>query len=273
LATDVHHSAKSDIGLKRQHNEDRVLADSALKLYAVCDGMGGGNAGEIASTMAIETIDAHVRNGSQNPDLPFVGQPDPNLTATTNRLASAIRAANEAIHRASWTNPAYAGMGTTVVAVQLTDHLLSIANVGDSRLYVLRRGTIQQLTVDHSWVAEQVQQGLLTEAEAERSPRRNIVTRALGVESSVEVDVMEFPVQNGDCFLLCSDGLTRGVRAADILQASVQHPQLDELADRLISMANQAGGEDNTTVLLLTIPQTESEGLWQRMAQRWLKAS
>jgi len=273
LSIEALHSAKSDIGLKRQHNEDRYLANPSLGLYVVCDGMGGGNAGEIASALAIDAIQAHVREGTQNPDLPFIGRPDRNLSPTTNRLASAIRWANQTVHRAAWNNPAYAGMGTTVVAAQLAGRLLSIAHVGDSRLYLIRQGTILPLTVDHSWVAEQVQQGLMTEAEAEQSPRRNIVTRALGVEGTVDVDVTELAVMDGDLYLLCSDGLTRGVRPDDILHARAQDQPLDALADRLVGMANQVGGEDNTTVLLLSVRHSKPEGLWQRVTQKWRQAS
>jgi protein phosphatase len=274
LAINISHSAKSDIGLKRTHNEDRFLADPLLRLYVVCDGMGGGNAGEVASAMAIDTLRSHLQAAEQNADFPFVGMVDGNVSSATNRLASAMRAANEAIHRASWTNPAYAGMGTTMVAIRLCGNLLSIAHVGDSRLYLIRHGQMQALTTDHSWVAEQVQQGLLTEAEAERSPKRNIVTRAIGVERTVEVDVAELPVIDGDRFLLCSDGLTRGVRPAEILRAIEEGSNMTVAIGHLVEMANRAGGEDNTTVLLVAIQGNTSNRLWQRFMQDWFpKAS
>lgn len=265
--------AKSDTGLKRTHNEDRFLADPSLGLYVVCDGMGGGNAGEVASMMAIETIHAHLLAARQDADS-SIAIIDANVSPTTHRLTGAVRAANQTIHRASWMHPAYSGMGTTVVAVCLSDNFLSIAHVGDSRLYLIRNGTIEALTADHSWVAEQVQQGLLTEEEAERSPKRNIVTRALGVESAVEVEVGEIPIRRGDRFLLCSDGLTRGVRAADILRTIEDTTDMDATADRLLAMANDAGGEDNATVLLLSIQSEVASPFWQRFTQRWLpKAS
>ena len=266
------HCVKSDIGRKRSHNEDCFAVEPALGLYVVCDGMGGGNAGEIASRMAIDTILAHVRVASHGPS--DGGVHDPNLSAATNELARAIRAANETVYKASWEQAHYAGMGTTVVAARLSGQYLSVAHVGDSRLYLLRDGVMQPLTMDHSWVAEQVAQGYMTEAEAERSPRRNIVTRALGVETSVDIDLAEIPVFNGDLLLLCTDGLTRGVRAEEIVQILNCPEDLPDKADHLIALANQAGGEDNVTVMLVSVERGATDRLWQRIKQRWfLKAS
>lgn len=274
MAIEALHSAKTDIGRKRPHNEDCFVGEQELGLYVVCDGMGGGNAGEVASRMAIDTIMAHVKAAIEDPAVQLIGPVDPNLSPATNQLASAIRAANEAIHRASWTNSKYAGMGTTVVAARLTEQHLSIAHVGDSRLYLIRNHILHALTTDHSWVAEQIAQGYLTEEEAERSPRRNIVTRALGVEGSVEIDLTEIPILNGDLLLLCSDGLTRGVRSGDILQTLNIPTDLGAKADRLVSLANQAGGDDNITVLLVAIQRGATDRLWHRIRQRWfLKAS
>jgi protein phosphatase len=271
VAIDRLHFAKSDIGRKRPHNEDCFVADSSIGLYVVCDGMGGGNAGEIASRMAIETILTHIRSADGPPDL---GADDPNLTPATNRLAHAIRAANAAVFRASWEHPKYAGMGTTVAAARLFRHTVSIAHVGDSRVYLIRNGIMQALTVDHSWVAEQVAQGYMTEEEAEHSPRRNIVTRALGVESTVEIDVAELPLMSGDLLLLCSDGLTRGVPCSEILRTLEREGNLGEKTDRLIALANDAGGEDNITVLLVAVEGGSAGRLWHRIKQRWfLKAS
>ena len=185
------------------------MADPPLGLYVVCDGMGGGNAGEIAGALAVEAIHAHLAEATRHADLPLIGPCDATVSAPANRLASAIRAANEVVHRESWSRPDYAGMGTTVVAALLREEVLAIAHVGDSRLYLVRNGTIQSLTTDHSWVTEQILKGFITEEEAERSPRRNIVTRALGVESSVDVELTEVPVKSGDMLLLCSDEIGR----------------------------------------------------------------
>jgi protein phosphatase len=273
VAIDRSHFAKSDIGRRRPHNEDCFVADSSLGLYVVCDGMGGGNAGEVASRMAIDTILARIRSGAVHGAVD-VRERDHNLTAATNQLADAIRAANAAVYRASWEHPKYAGMGTTVAAARLSGHALSIAHVGDSRVYLIRDGVMQPLTVDHSWVAEQVAQGNMTEEEAEYSPRRNIVTRALGVESTVEIDLAELPVLAGDLLLLCSDGLTRGVRCSEILRTLQQDRDLGEKTDRLIDLANDAGGDDNVTVMLVAVEGGSAGRFWHRFKQRWfLKAS
>jgi protein phosphatase len=263
------HSAKSDTGLKRPHNEDRFVADPLLGLYVVCDGMGGGNAGEIASTLAVEAIQAHLAEAVRHTDLPLIGPCDATVSAPANRLASAIRTANDAIHRESWSRPDYAGMGTTVVAALLCEDVLTIAHVGDSRLYLVRNGTIQALTTDHSWIAEQVLKGLITEDEAKRSPRRNIVTKALGVESTVDVELTEVPVKSGDMLLLCSDGLTRDVQANDIRQILSGSEDLPTMSDRLIAMANAAGGEDNTTVVIVALRDELQAGLWERLKKRF----
>ena len=264
------HSAKSDTGLKRPHNEDRFIVDHSLGLYVVCDGMGGSNAGEIASALAVEAIHAHLAEAANSPNLPLIGPRDPTMSAPANRLASAIRVANDVIHRESWSRPDYEGMGTTVVAARLSGEMLAIAHVGDSRLYLVRDGIIQALTTDHSWVAEQILKGVMTEEEAERSPRRNIVTRALGVDSSVDVELTEVPVKDGDMLLLCSDGLTRGVRPNDILHILSGSEDLPTMSDRLIAMANEAGGDDNTTVVVVALRDELQAGLWERLKKRFI---
>ena len=274
MAMSTAYSGKSDTGLRRSRNEDCFIADPELGLYVICDGMGGVNAGDVASRMAIDSILAHVKAADYDSAVPLLGPVDSNLTPTTNRLASAIRAANEAVHTASLTDTKLEGMGTTVVAARLSNQGLSIAHVGDSRLYLVRDGVVQLLTIDHSWVAEQVAQGNLTEEEAERSSRRNIVTRALGVESSVEVDLAEIPMFNDDQVLLCSDGLTRGVGSREILETLNLEIDLHRKTQHLITLANRAGGHDNITVLLIEIQQAAIGRFWQRIRRGWfLKAS
>jgi PPM family protein phosphatase len=270
MSIEILHSGKSDVGLRRLHNEDRFYANHDLGLYVVCDGMGGENAGEIASTLAVDTIQAYMANAASQRDLPFIGPNDATVSQMTNRLASAIRLANQAIHQESWARPNYSGMGTTVVAAHVSSEVLSFAHVGDSRLYLVRGDTIHALTADHSWVAEQVLKGLLTEEEAEYSSRKNIVTRALGVESTVEVELGEVAVTSGDVLLLCSDGLTRGVRAPEILQALRDERNVESMANRLVALANEAGGDDNTTVLVVTIQQDDHPGLWEQFRKRFL---
>ena len=245
------------------------MADPSLGLYVVCDGMGGGNAGEIASALAVEAIHAHLVAASCDVDLPLLDPFNHTVSAPAHRLASAIRAANDVIYRESRSRTDYAGMGTTVVAALLSEEALAIAHVGDSRLYLVRNGTIQSRTTDHSWVAEQILKGLITEEEAARSPRRNIVTRALGVESWVEVELAEIPIKNGDLLLLCSDGLTSAIHPNDILHILRGSDDLPNMSDRLISMANEAGGGDNTTVVIVALRDELQIGLWDRLKKRF----
>ena len=268
MALAILHGAQSDVGRKRPHNEDRHFADPSLGLFVVCDGMGGGNAGEVASALAVETIHRHFAETTRHPDLPFDGKVDDLFSPTTNRLASAIKLANDVIYKSAGDRPEWFGMGTTVVAAALTDHILSFAHVGDSRLYLVRNQTIQPLTMDHSWVNEQVRQGLLTEREAERSPRRNIVTRALGAEATVDVTLGELLLCSDDLLLLCSDGLTKGVQPSTILDTLLDAEDAQTLSRRLIMLANDAGGEDNATVIVLAVREQQNHGLWQRLRQR-----
>jgi PPM family protein phosphatase len=230
--------------------------------------MGGGNAGEVASALAVDAIQVHLAEAARCPDLPMIGPCDATVSAPANRLASAVRAANEVVHRESWSRSEYAGMGTTVVAALLFEDILAIAHVGDSRLYLIRNENIQALTTDHSWVADQILKGLLTEEEADRSPRRNMLTKALGVESSIDVELTETPVKSGDMLLLCSDGLTRAVRPNDILHILSGSNDLTATVDRLIVMANDAGGDDNTTVVLVALREEFHASLWERLVKR-----
>ena len=245
--------AHTDVGLRRAHNEDSLCADPDLGLFVVCDGMGGHRAGEVASRLAVQVIQKHLRESSANALQPIVGDYDPAFSPQTNRLASAIRLANRAIHDAGGSQPDQAGMGTTVVSAVISGQLLSIAHVGDSRMYLIRSGTIQPLTPDHSLVAEQVRRGLLTEEQAERSPHRHIVTRALGISQEVQVEVNEIRLLERDALLLCSDGLTGAVKPLEILRAILSEQEPQAACERLVTMANAAGGEDNTTVILVTV--------------------
>jgi len=245
------------------------VADPELGLYVICDGMGGNNAGEIAGALAVHAIHAYLAESARHVKFPLIGPCNVTMSAPANRLASAIRSANEVVYRESWKKPDCAGMGTTVVAALVYEDTLAIAHVGDSRLYLIRKGKIQSLTIDHSWVAEQVLKGFITEEEAQRSPNRHIVTRALGVENSVEVELTEVPVKSGDLLLLCSDGLTRAVHPNDILHILSGSEDLATMSDRLITMANSAGGDDNTTVIIVVLGKEVQEGLWGRLRKRF----
>lgn len=261
--------AKTDVGLKRSHNEDDLCVDPDLGLYIVCDGMGGRNAGEVASRLAVETIQKYLRAARDNADMPLIGDYDREFSAKTNRLASAIRLANQIIRTGAKEQTGQEGMGTTVVSAVLNGPVLSIAHVGDSRMYLIRGESITPLTADHSLVAEQVRRGMMTEEEAERSPQKNIITRALGVDETVEVELDEIPLMQGDGVLLCSDGLTRGVKPAEILDVIRREKEPQAASDRLVELANAAGGLDNTTVILVVVQDTANQGPWQRV-WKWL---
>ena len=249
----IAYGAQTDVGLRRAQNEDSLCADPDLGLFVVCDGMGGHNAGEVASRLAVQVIQKHLRESRANAHQPMIGDYDPAFSPQTNRLASAIQLANQAILEAGRRQPAHAGMGTTVVSAVISGQVLSIAHVGDSRMYLIRAGTIQPLTPDHSLVAEQVRQGLLTEEQAERSPNRHILTRALGISQNLQVELNEIRLLKEDSLLLCSDGLTGGVKPPEILRAICSEQEPQDACKRLVTMSNAAGGEDNTTVILISV--------------------
>ena len=248
----------TDVGVARGHNEDSFHVDNDTSLFVVADGVGGQNAGEVASRMAVEIISSHFNKTTED-DVPFVGAPDEALSDETNHLASAIRVANQVIHESSQSNPAMKGMGSTVVGITITgDGLLAVAHAGDSRAYLMRHGGMFQLTNDHSLVAEQVRQGLITEEEAHNSKVKNVITRALGAMPDIEVDLSEQPLEPGDVMLLCSDGLTNMVDDDTILtivQGSANH---DDACSKLIKLANSNGGKDNITAVLVA---AEKKGL------------
>src|SRR4051794_7884259 len=223
----------SDLGLQRQGNEDSLYVRAPL--FVVADGMGGAQAGEVASEMAASAFS----NG-----LPDDGPP-------ADGLKHVIEDANRRIHELSRSQQGKAGMGTTVTAAYVGESQVTIAHVGDSRCYVVRSGELIRLTKDHSLVAELVERGKLTEAQAETHPQRSVITRALGPEPRVEVDVLVEPAQAGDLFMVCSDGLTSMVREPNLKPLMVGNEQpLEELGRSLIKAANDAGGRDNITVIL-----------------------
>jgi serine/threonine protein phosphatase PrpC len=255
--------ARTDVGRSRKNNEDNLHAAPELGLFILSDGMGGLDAGEVASKLTVESVFAHCRDAEANPSLPFEGHPEEGASDVSNRLASAVQVANKIIRAASGAddeNGAAAGssgtprgMGATVVALQFFADRVSIAHVGDSRAYRLRGGEFQQLTDDHSLVAQQVREGRMTEAEAEASPLKNVLMRALGVDSSVEVEVDEEMALEGDIYLLCSDGLTRELSDAQIAGVLGEAPDSQRAADLLIDLANQAGGGDNITAVVVRV--------------------
>jgi PPM family protein phosphatase len=243
--------ARSDTGCVRENNEDNFALAPGMHLFVLSDGMGGLASGEVASRLAVDTILAHCREAEGNPSLPLIGERIDGVSEISNRLASAVRLANQVVHDAARQTPAGQSMGATVVAVRFTDERMSLAHVGDSRVYRLRGDDLEQITRDHSFVAEEVRRGRMTPEEASGSKLQNVLIRALGIEPEVEVDVAEELVLDGDTVLLCSDGLTRELSDSQIGAVLVESNNAEKSATRLIDLAKQAGGGDNVTVIVL----------------------
>ena len=252
----------TDLGRKRELNEDRFLILDKERVLIVCDGMGGHAAGEVASSAATETIET-IFNMNQERIRPLLTEMDDSLPETAQKLISAIRLANRRIYNMALENTSQRGMGTTVVALAVTPGgQACIAHVGDSRAYRMRNGKIEPLTVDHSFVAELVQDREITEEEAKTFGPKNVITRALGTKYAVKVDLRIEPLQDGDLFLLCSDGLSGQVENMEIERIlSDSGGDLKMASDRLIQMANETGGQDNITVALLQAQEILEEGV------------
>jgi PPM family protein phosphatase len=244
---------ETDTGKVREHNEDTIAFDADIGLLVLADGMGGYNAGEVASGIAVKTIVNLVRESVEREDL---GAADPHtqLSRRSIVLRDAIQRANKIIFQTAKTQPQCEGMGTTVVGALFHDDRVTIAHVGDSRLYRLRGGRFEQLTLDHSLLQELVDRGFYSPEEAQRAANKNYVTRALGVEANVEVGLREETVEKGDHYVLCSDGLSDMVEDSDIhLTINTFGDNLASVAKQLIQLANDNGGRDNISVLLAQI--------------------
>jgi len=239
------------VGRQRQHNEDSYLVADEAKLFLVADGMGGHAAGEIASRIAVDSISEFILHTKED-DGTWPHAYDEHFKRSTNRLMAAVRLANTRVLEAMRKDARLRGMGTTVVACLADGETMSVAHVGDSRAYMIRDNHLQRITNDHSWVFEQVQAGMLTEAEAEKHPLRNVITRALGGALQVNPDASEIEVKGGDVFLLCSDGLTGMVPEDEILKVVTQFTgDLEKACQKLIEEANERGGLDNVTAILV----------------------
>ena len=243
----------SDAGRIREHNEDTIGTDQDIGLVVLADGMGGYKAGEVASGIAVRTVMTLLKDAVEREDL-TLRDPSSGLSRPGILLRDAITRANKVIYQTARTQTNCDGMGTTVVAGLFFDDKLTIAHVGDSRLYRLRGSEFSQVTQDHSLLQELVARGFYTPEEAQRAAAKNYVTRALGVESTVEVDVTEIPVEKGDMFLLCSDGLSDMVDDDDIkLTISTFGANLPTLARQLVLLGNDNGGRDNISVVLVKV--------------------
>lgn len=243
----------TDTGRVREHNEDTIGTDADVGLVVLADGMGGYKSGEVASGIAVRTLLGLIKEAVERQDL-TVTDPETGLSRPGILLRDAIHRANKIIYQTARTQPNCEGMGTTVVAGLFFDDQLTIAHVGDSRMYRLRDNRLEQVTQDHSLMQELVSRGFYTPEEAARAAAKNFVTRALGVEPNVEVEVTEIPVVKDDLFLLCSDGLSDMVEDDDIqLTISTFGANLETLAKQLVLLSNENGGRDNISVVLARV--------------------
>ena len=242
----------TDIGKVRDHNEDAVASDLSIGLLVLADGMGGYKAGEVASEMAVLLVAAEITQSMQ--DSAQVWLDESELLPESHMLKNAIQKVNAAIYQVSQDEPQCAGMGTTLVAGVFTNNKLIVGHIGDSRMYRLRGGALMQLTEDHSLVQEQINAGLITQEQAQTSSHKNLVTRALGIESDVELELQELDVEMGDLYLLCSDGLSDMVSDAEIAETLREaNGNITYAANRLVHLANEHGGVDNISVMVAII--------------------
>jgi serine/threonine protein phosphatase PrpC len=243
----------TDPGMVRSHNEDSIAADAANGLVVLADGMGGYNAGEVASGMATTVIVTEMQQILSNAR-PFDVDQRTNQEIATRLVREQVLKANTSIYQAAQSQPQYAGMGTTLVTCLFFDNRVLVAHLGDSRLYLSRGGGFKQVTRDHSLLQEQIDSGLITAEQAKKAQHKNLVTKALGIDPTVEPEIHEYPTKPGDIYLLCSDGLCDMVEDDDIgmtLQALGGNLKL--AAQQLVQMANDNGGRDNVSVILVRV--------------------
>ncbi len=243
----------TDTGRVREHNEDAIGSNPEIGLMVLADGMGGYNAGEVASGIAVQIVSELAKEGAEREEREDV-DPHSGLMRQSIVLRDAVYRANKIIYQTAQSQTHCEGMGTTIVACMFYDNKVSIAHVGDSRAYRLRGGVFEQITMDHSLLQELVDRGFYSHEEAQRSTNRNYVTRALGVEPTVDVEVSEFEVETGDIYLLCSDGLPDMVEDEDIhLTINTFNASLDMVGQQLVELANDQGGRDNVSVMLAQV--------------------
>jgi protein phosphatase len=233
-------------GMVRSHNEDSIAADAEIGLAVLADGMGGYNAGEVASGVAVAMISEEMKK--------LLGSTGAETCGAEDLLSREVARANATIYQAAQSQPDYSGMGTTLVVALWYDNKMVVGHVGDSRLYRLRGETFEQVTRDHSLLQEQIDSGMLTREQARFSRNKNLVTRAVGINAEVETEVHTYPVQPGDIYLLCSDGLSDMVTDEDIqLTLSSLQANLSLAAEQLVQQANDNGGRDNISVILVRV--------------------
>ena len=242
----------TDVGLRRKLNEDSLLVDADLGLFVVADGMGGHNAGEIASHLAVETVGNFVQRSREEDEITWPYGVDPKLSLNSNRLLTAVMLANKRVWKEADNRQDYTGMGTTIVAALVNGETISFVSAGDSRAYRLRSSEFRQLTVDDSWVQAAVDEGVLLPEEAETHPMKNIITKAIGAKEDIDVHVEEHGLEDNDLYLLCSDGLHGMIPEREIAEmVRAGGESLEGLVSELIEKANANGGKDNVTALAL----------------------
>ncbi len=244
-------AGETNIGMKRTHNEDNFDLLDDERLFIVADGMGGHASGEVASKLAIETLREFFLSTAQDPEATWPYKMDKSRGYEENRLITGVKLANLRIHEAQQREPKLRGMGTTMVAILVIDEGVLVAHVGDSRVYRLRNGTLEQLTEDHSLLNDYIKMKRLTEEEIANFPHKNVIVRALGMKDSVKVDTRLDPPQVGDVYVMCSDGLSGPVTDPEILEIAQATPDLKQQASKLIERANKNGGPDNVTVVCI----------------------
>ena len=262
----------TDPGMVRSHNEDSIAADAANGLVVLADGMGGYNAGEVASGMATTVIVTEMRQllaGVRPHDV----EQGSSEEVAARLVREQVLKANTSIYQAAQSQPQYAGMGTTLVVCLFYDNRVLVAHLGDSRLYLLREGKLKQVTRDHSLLQEQIDSGIITAEQAKKAAHKNLVTKALGIDPTVEPEIHEYPTKPGDVYLLCSDGLCDMVEDDDIgMTLEALGANLKLAAQQLVQMANDNGGRDNVSVILVRVLR-EYPGARGVMAKvfAWLK--
>ena len=253
----------TDPGLLRENNEDSVALDTAQGVAVLADGMGGYNAGEIASAMAVTFVKAELSRWLEE------AAPQCTVSDIKHAMEACVVNANQSIYNAANANPQFSGMGTTIVVGVFGARRVLLAHVGDSRCYLWRQGRLTQLTRDHSLLQEQLDAGLITPAQAKVASHKNLVTRALGVEEGVQVDVMEHTPLLGDVYLMCSDGLSDMVDDEDLTYLLSARSSLQERASTLIRAANGAGGRDNISAILVSVKaESGGQGFFSRILRR-----
>ncbi len=249
----------TDVGRRREKNEDSFIIDEAMGLAMVADGMGGHSGGEIASQIAVDTVGQVIREFTQDPEMTLPGKVSFKPDDHAGKLNYAIQEAGHRIFERATKDPEHLkGMGTTAVVIYAADGRVYLGNVGDSRGYLLREGVFRQLTQDHSFVGEQVRAGVITPEVAKTHRMRNVITRSVGFQAEVDSDVLQKPIKNGDIYLLCSDGLSNMVEDAE-MKLILESTPPQEACRKLVDIANAHGGDDNITAIVVAFRSAPSE--------------